>query len=114
MNYFIILLFLFFANLSSLYAEYSAVNAFPNLTFNDPVGIYTAGDGSGRLFVVEQPGRIKVFENSPSTTDTQMFLDITSIVDQGGGYSEEGLLGLAFHPDYSENGYFYVNYTDYC
>ena len=113
MNCFIILLFLFVTNLSALYGEYTAVNAFPNLNFNDPVGIYTTGDGSDRLFVVEQPGKIKVFENSSSATSTQVFLDITGIVDQGGGYTEEGLLGLAFHPDYSENGYFYVNYTDY-
>jgi len=113
MNYFIILLFSFSINLSFLYADYDIVNAFPNLTFNDPVGIYTAGDESNRIFVIEQPGRIKVFENNSSTTTTDMFLDITSIVDQDGGYTEEGLLGLAFHPDYSENGYFYVNYTDY-
>ena len=110
MSYFIILLF---TSISFINAEYTAVNAFPNLTFNDPVGIYTANDGSNRLFVVEQEGRIKVFENNPSTVETQMFLDITSIVDQDGGYTEEGLLGLAFHPNYSENGYFYVNYTDY-
>jgi glucose/arabinose dehydrogenase len=113
MNYFIILLSLFSTNLSSLYADYGIVNAFPNLTFNDPVGIYTAGDESNRIFVIEQPGRIKVFENNSSATTTDMFLDITSIVEQDGGYTEEGLLGLAFHPDYSENGYFYVNYTDY-
>ena len=113
MNYFIILLFSFSINLSFLYADYDIVNAFPNLTFNDPVGIYTADDESNRIFVIEQPGRIKVFENNSSATTTDMFLDITSIVDQDGGYTEEGLLGLAFHPDYSENGYFYVNYTDY-
>ena len=113
MNSFIILLFSFLISISSLNAEYTAVNAFPNLIFNDPVGIYTANDGSNRLFVVEQEGRIKVFENNPSTAETQIFLDITSIVDQDGGYTEEGLLGLAFHPNYSENGYFYVNYTDY-
>ena len=110
MSYFIILLF---TSISFINAEYTAVNAFPNLTFNDPVGIYTANDGSNRLFVVEQEGRVKVFDNNPSTAETQMFLDITSIVEQDGGYTEEGLLGLAFHPNYSENGYFYVNYTDY-
>ena len=110
MSYFIILLF---TSISFINAEYTAVNAFPNLTFNDPVGIYTANDGSNRLFVVEQEGRVKVFDNNPSAAETQMFLDITSIVEQDGGYTEEGLLGLAFHPNYSENGYFYVNYTDY-
>ena len=99
--------------LSLLQAEYNVENAFPNLSFEDPVGIYTANDGSDRLFVVEQPGRIKVFNNNSSVANYDMFLDITDIVNQDGGYTEEGLLGLAFHPNFSENGYFYVNYTDY-
>ena len=94
-------------------AEYNVVNAFPNLTFQDPVGIHHAGDGSNRIFIVEQEGRIKVFNNNSNETSAQTFLDIRSIVDQDGGYTEEGLLGLAFHPNYSENGYFYVNYTEH-
>jgi len=94
-------------------AEYSVVNAFPNLTFQDPVGIHHAGDGSNRIFIVEQEGRIKVFNNNSNENSSQTFLDIRSIVDQDGGYTEEGLLGLAFHPNYSENGYFYVNYTEH-
>ena len=94
-------------------SEYQFINAFPNLTFVDPVGIHHAGDGTNRIFVVEQEGRIKVFNNNSNTPSAQTFLDIRSIVDQDGGYTEEGLLGLAFHPNYSENGYFYVNYTDY-
>ena len=97
-----------------LYAQnYSIENAFPNISFTDPVGIYQTDDGSNRLYVVEQPGKIMVFNNEFSVTETETFLDITSIVDQDGGYTEEGLLGLAFHPNFSENGYFYVNYTDY-
>ena len=96
---------------SFLYAEYSVVNAFPNLSFVDPVGIYHAGDSSNRIFVIEQQGRIKVFNNEEGVISSETFLDIRSIVDQDGGYTEEGLLGLAFHPNYSENGYFYVNYT---
>ena len=104
---------LFILVLSSLQAEYNIENAFPNLSFEDPVGIYKADDGSNRLFVIEQRGRIKVFDNNPSVTNYDMFLDITDIVNQDGGYTEEGLLGLAFHPNFSENGYFYVNYTDY-
>ena len=98
---------------SFLRAELSIENAFPDLSFQDPVGIYHAGDESNRIFVLEQEGRIKVFENDPAASSAQMFLDITSIVDQDGGYTEEGLLGLAFHPNYSENGYFYVNYTEH-
>ena len=97
--------------LAVLQAEYAVENAFPNLSFTDPVGVYHAGDGTDRLFVLEQTGTIKVFSNDPSIENVQTFLNITSIVDQDGGYTEEGLLGLAFHPNFSENGYFYVNYT---
>ena len=99
--------------LAVLQAEYAVENAFPNLSFTDPVGIYHPGDDTERLFVLEQPGTIKVFSNDPSTTSVETFLNITSIVDQDGGYTEEGLLGLAFHPNFTENGYFYVNYTEH-
>ncbi len=103
-------LVLLFAN---IFAEYTAVNAFPDLSFNDPVGIYHAGDGTDRIFIIEQPGIIKVFDNNPEVDEVDIFLDIESIVDQDGGYTEEGLLGLAFDPNYSENGYFYINYTEH-
>ncbi|MFN3308599.1 MAG: PQQ-dependent sugar dehydrogenase [Anaerolineales bacterium] len=71
-----------------------------------PVDITHAGDGSGRLFIVEQPGRIRVIKQGALLSTP--FLDITSLVLYGG---ERGFLGLAFHPDYEQNGYFYVNYT---
>ena len=103
----------FLFSLTMVFCNYSAENAFPNLSFIDPVGIYHSGDGSDRLFILEQLGRIKVFENNPDVQNAQTFLDIRSIVDQDGGYTEEGLLGLAFHPDYSDNGFFYVNYTSH-
>ncbi len=75
--------------------------------FTNVVKIASAGDD--RLFVVERPGRIKVIdENGEITT----FMDINPRVVQTGGQSEQGLLGLAFHPDYANNGYFYVNYID--
>ena len=115
MNYKIKLLsILFLFNLSSsLHAEYTVENAFPNLLFTDPVGIYHAGDSSNRLFVLEQTGTIKAFNNDSSIENADVFLDLTSIVEQDGGYTEEGLLGLAFHPNYIDNGYFYVNYTSH-
>jgi len=73
-----------------------------------PVGIANAGDGSGRLFVLEKIGRVRVY------TDGQLlsspFLDISDRV--GSEASEQGLLGLAFHPDYAVNGLFFVYYTD--
>jgi glucose/arabinose dehydrogenase len=73
-----------------------------------PVGLAHAGDGSGRLFVVEKAGRIRVLENR-SLLPTSL-LDIADRV--GSEQSEQGLLGLAFHPGFAENGLFYVNYTD--
>ena len=73
-----------------------------------PTGIVNAGDGSGRLFIVEQPGRIRVVQAGRLLD--RPFLDISDRVGANG--SERGLLGLAFHPKYKENGYFYVNYTD--
>jgi len=65
-------------------------------------------DGSGRLFVIEKPGRIRILEND-QLVDAP-FLDITDRVGSGG--NEQGLLGLAFHPQYAQNGRFFVNYTD--
>lgn len=79
---------------------------------NYPLYATGAGDDSGRLFVVEQTGRIWIIEND--ILQNAPFIDLSPIVSQDvtRTYSERGLLGLAFHPDYAENGYFYVNYTD--
>lgn len=85
------------------------VEAFPNLSFTRPVDFQTPGDGSNRIFVVEQRGIIRAFERQRDVGTTEVFLDIEDRVrDQG---NEEGLLGLAFHPDFAENGYFFVDYT---
>ena len=72
-----------------------------------PISIANAGDGSGRLFIVEQRGKIFVVDGE--TVLETPFLDID---DRASFDSERGLLGLAFHPNYEENGFFYVNYTD--
>lgn len=84
------------------------VNAYPKLKFDAPVEYTYANDGTNRVFVVEQPGRIRVFDNNPSAESAGTYLDIHNRVAYGG---EMGLLGLAFHPNFRENGYFYVNYT---
>jgi glucose/arabinose dehydrogenase len=68
----------------------------------------TAPDGDSRLFVVEQPGRIRIVRDGELVTEP--FLDIVSKVESDG--NEQGLLSVAFHPDYGSNGFFYVNYTD--
>lgn len=76
-----------------------------------PVFTTHAGDGSGRMFVLEQAGRIRIID-SGGTLQTAPFLDIDGFVTGGAsGQDERGLLGLAFHPDYETNGKFYVNYT---
>ncbi|HLF90758.1 MAG TPA: PQQ-dependent sugar dehydrogenase, partial [Anaerolineales bacterium] len=72
--------------------------------YNSPILLTHTRDGSNRLFLVEQPGTIRIIgQETP-------FLDIRNRV--GDEANEQGLLGLAFHPLYEENGYFYVNYTD--
>ena len=77
--------------------------------FTLPLGVFHAGDE--RLFVLEKSGIIKVIQPN-GTVNSTPFLDITSFVSYNGQTnSERGLLGLAFHPDYKNNGYFYVNYT---
>jgi glucose/arabinose dehydrogenase len=73
-----------------------------------PTDIQFPDDGSGRMFVLEQAGRILVFQQGQSAGS--VLLDITGEVGSAG--SEQGLLGLAFHPDFKHNPYLYVNYTD--
>ena len=68
-----------------------------------------AGTGDDRLFVTEKAGRIKIVE-ADGTVKPEPFLDIS---DRVKSISEAGFLGLAFHPDYANNGYFYVNYTNF-
>src|SRR5215212_946596 len=70
-----------------------------------PVTLANAGDT--RMFVVLQGGRIVIWDGAQILATP--FLDIRSLVKSGG---EQGLLGLAFHPQYRDNGFFYINYTD--
>ncbi|HUM45331.1 MAG TPA: PQQ-dependent sugar dehydrogenase [Chitinophagales bacterium] len=88
------------------------INAQPSITlqsigsgFTKPVDIANAGDE--RLFIVEQDGIIRILNTNGTTS---VFLNINPRVNSTGG--EQGLLGLAFHPDYASNGYFYVNYIN--
>jgi glucose/arabinose dehydrogenase len=71
-----------------------------------PIGMEAPNDGSGRLFVLEQGGRIRIIQSGALLATP--FLDITSQVQSGG---ETGLLGLAFHPSFSSNRRFFVYYT---
>lgn len=106
--------------------EIGVTPAFPNFQWPDemrgldegkvkevrPIVITGAGDGSNRLFVATQPGTVHVFPNDPATTEMTTFLDLRDrihyVVPKE---NEEGFLGMAFHPDYKQNGEFFVYYT---
>lgn len=74
--------------------------------FSDPLHLQHVNDD--RLFVVEQGGKIKIIQGD-GTVNAVPYIDISGLISNG---NERGLLGLAFHPDYANNGYFYVNYTN--
>lgn len=76
--------------------------------YDDPVQVTNAGDGTGRLFVVEKPGRVWIVQSRVELPEP--FLDIRDVVGDSG--QEQGLLSMAFHPDFESNEVFYVNYTD--
>ena len=76
----------------------------------DPINVAAPADGSGRLFVVERVGRIRILDKDGNLLPDP-FLDLTELVQND--YLEQGLLGLAFHPDYATNGRFFVDFTDY-
>lgn len=93
---------------SSAEEELVLVNAFENLSFTQPLDLQSPNDDTNRIFVVEKQGAIKVFLNENNVSETSTFLDLSGnlVTD-----SEQGLLGLAFHPNYAVNGYFYVYYN---
>jgi glucose/arabinose dehydrogenase len=83
--------------------------AYPSLKFDRPIAYAWPADGTDRVFVVEQNGRVVAFPNSPDATNPKTFLDIRGKANREG--NEEGLLGLAFHPKFKENGQFFVYYS---
>jgi uncharacterized repeat protein (TIGR03806 family) len=90
---------------------YTFANAFPTLVFTNPVCLATVPGETNRLFILEKSGRIIVVTNLAAPTRS-VFLDMTSRVSTTLNVGDErGLLGLAFHPGYATNGYFYVFYT---
>jgi glucose/arabinose dehydrogenase len=82
--------------------------------FNDPVGVSGANDGSGRIFVVERVGKVKVV-SPDGKVQAEPFLDLTKTNPLGSevqtGFVEQGLWSIAFHPKFKDNGYVFVHYS---
>jgi len=97
---------------SNVKAQYSLVDAYPTLTFNSITEVATAPDPANRLFVVSQKGIIYVLDMTVNPPTSKVFLDISNRVSASSSGSEVGLLGLAFHPSYTTNRYFYVDFTN--
>ncbi|MEO7101235.1 MAG: LamG-like jellyroll fold domain-containing protein [Luteolibacter sp.] len=96
------------------------VDALPGLTFTEPICIASIPGNTNRVFVCERMAKIKHIPDVTAAAPTQnVFLDLQAVVAgrtpaetiEGGGNAEHGLLGLAFHPNYATNGYFFVAYT---
>src|SRR6185295_19281093 len=82
--------------------------------FIDPTNVANAGDGSGRIFVVERLGRVRIVHKD-GRLQKEPFLDLTKINPLGSdvqtGFVEQGLYSIAFHPKFKQNGYFFVHYA---
>ena len=89
--------------------------AFEHLRFERPLFLCHPGDGTDRIVVVEQAGRVYLFENNPDVTaqDLHLMADLSDQAVSPGrrGQNEEGLLGLAFHPDFADNGQVFLHYS---
>ena len=94
------------ATIASGHAGVPAIRAEPVVTADSPTYLTHAPGDETRLFVTERGGMIRVLVGN-AFLDTP-FLDLTDVVEP---VANSGLLGLAFHPDYETNGYFYVHYT---
>jgi glucose/arabinose dehydrogenase/mono/diheme cytochrome c family protein len=95
---------------------YTTENALGTLTFNAPIAIAAPPGETNRLFVVERGGSIQVVNNLNTTPTKSTFLDLNAFLSATGGgtlstTSEQGFLGLAFHPNYAQNGFFYIFYS---
>jgi glucose/arabinose dehydrogenase len=102
-----VLLLLFYSGV--LHCQYKLEPIFQGDSIvHSPVAMEMANDGSGRIFIAQQKGKIIVFPNNKRFDSGKVFLDISNVVYQFGG--ELGLEGFAFHPKFKENGFFYVNY----
>jgi Glucose / Sorbosone dehydrogenase/Secretion system C-terminal sorting domain len=101
------IVFVFFVSINV--AQNKLQPAFPNLTFSFTTEMICSNDSTNRLFILTQRGIIYVFQNDSSVASAKIFLNLSDSVSKTG--EETGLLGMAFHPDFESNKYFYVDYT---
>ncbi|WP_009965167.1 PQQ-dependent sugar dehydrogenase [Verrucomicrobium spinosum] len=93
-------------------SAYTLKPAYPNVVTELPTSAIIPPDGSNRLFLLQQRGKILVLPKDESSADAKVFLDFTSrAMEAKDGKFEEGLLGLAFHPEFAKNRKFYVYYS---
>lgn len=107
MFHLLLILFLLSYELRDPAGKWGVEEAFPKLKFEYPVDITYVPDGSGQLMLLEQPGVVRIFSNRHNIDTALTVLDIRSRVSYGG---EAGLLGLAPHPKFHENGFIFLNY----
>lgn len=88
-----------------------AARAFPNLDFVRPIALTHAGDGSNRVFVASELGKVYVFPNDQGVKKAELFLDLEHKVSYKDTQNEEGFLGMAFHPKFKDNGELFVYYS---
>ena len=86
-------------------------DAFPALKFNRPLWMEEAPDGTKRIFLTEQGGRVWLLPQDRNGAEKKLFLDISDRKTQV--QNEEGLLGFAFHPQFKANGKFYIYYSEH-
>ncbi len=106
-NFFLLLIVIILPQITN--AQYKLTQAFPDLKpFEVPTELAVPGDGTNRLFIPELKGKIYILDNNSAASSVKTFINLESKVSQTG--SELGLLGLAFHPNYENNRYFYTHY----
>lgn len=111
-KYFLLMLLLACIGGSNVKAQYVLQDAFPTLSFNSITECQTAPTPENKLYVVSQKGQIYVLDLSTNPPTQKTFIDLSSRVSPSSSGSEVGLLGLAFHPSYATNRYFYVDFTN--
>src|SRR5262245_16625697 len=83
---------------------------FPNCKLEKPITLVIPADGTQRLFLVQQTGKVLLLPKDRSSAETKVFLDVSGLMKVEHDF-EEGLVGFAFHPKYKENGLLYVCYA---